>query len=202
MPKKNGLQMLKELKKNVNTNHMPVILLTSKTELANRMEGLTQGADGYLGKPFNMEELDTLIINLITNRIRLQKKYTGMQIQDNKVSSSSNTPNYNEQLMERIMKVINENLSNPQLNIETLAQEIGISRTQLYRSMKEITGLNPSDFVRTIRLRQAAELLKDKNLNITQVAYSVGFSSQTHFSSAFKKQYGISPTEYKEKHTE
>lgn len=202
MPKKNGLQMLKELKKNVNTNHIPVILLTSKTELANRMEGLTQGADGYLGKPFNMEELDTLIINLITNRIRLQKKYTGMQIQDNKVSPSSNTPNYNEQLMERIMKVINENLSNPQLNIETLAQEIGISRTQLYRSMKEITGLNPSDFVRTIRLRQAAELLKDKNLNITQVAYSVGFSSQTHFSSAFKKQYGISPTEYKEKHKE
>ena len=100
------------------------------------------------------------------------------------------------------MKVINENLSNPQLNIETLAQEIGISRTHLYRSMKEITGLNPSDFVRTIRLRQAAELLKDKNLNITQVAYSVGFSSQTHFSSAFKKQYGISPTKYKEKHKE
>lgn len=201
MPAMDGIQMLKELKKNINTNHIPVILLTSKTEFANRIEGLEQGADAYLGKPFSVEELYTLIGNLIANRIRLKGKYSGSSTQEGKrmpIVLQSN----DEVLMERIMKVINKNLNNPMLSVEMLTQEVGMSRTHLHRRIKGMTGLTPSDFIRNIRLIQAAELLKKKDITVTQVAYTVGFSSQTHFSSAFKKMYGISPTEYKEANEE
>lgn len=178
-----------------------MILLTSKTEFANRIEGLEQGADAYLGKPFSVEELHTLIGNLIANRIRLKGKYSGSSTQEGKrapiVLQSSD-----EMLMDRIMKVINKNLNNPMLSVEMLTQEVGMSRTHLHRRIKGMTGLTPSDFIRNIRLIQAAELLKKKDLTVTQVAYTVGFSSQTHFSSAFKKMYGISPTEYKEANEE
>ena len=94
------------------------------------------------------------------------------------------------------MKIINENLSNAELNVEMLAQKTGISRTHLHRRMKEMAGTTPSDFIRNLRLQQAAILLKNKDLSITQIAYAVGFTSQTHFSSAFKKMYGLSPMEY------
>lgn len=201
MPGMDGIQLLKELKKNPNTNHIPVILLTSRTEFANRMEGLEQGADYYLSKPFNMEELQVSIANLITNRIRLKGKFSGNQMQEDKITSIS-LPDNDQLLMDKVMKVINENLSNPQLNVELLTQEVGISRSQLHRRLKEITGLPVSDFIRNLRIRQAVRLLKDKSLTVTQVAYAVGFTSQSHFSTIFKKLNGISPTEYKEAKTE
>lgn len=195
MPNMDGIQLLRELKKNANTNHIPIILLTTQTEFANRIEGLAQGADGYLCKPFNTEELITLITNLITNRLRLKGKYSGNQTQEGKITPVELQGN-DEVLMARIMKVLNENLSNPKLNVEMLTQEIGISRTHLHRRMKEMVGLTPSDFIRNLRLQQATILLKNKDLSITQIAYAVGFTSQTHFSSAFKKMYGLSPMEY------
>lgn len=197
MPEMDGFQLLKELKKNPNTNHIPVVLLTSKTELASRMEGLEQGADGYLNKPFSQDELDVLIANLISNRLRLKGKYSGSQEQEGKVKPLK-VKNTDEILMERVMTVIDQNLGNPMLSVELLAKEVGMSRTQLHRRMKDITGLAVSDFIRNIRLRQAARLLKEKRLMITQVAYAVGFSSQTHFSTMFRRQYGMTPTEYAE----
>ena len=101
-----------------------------------------------------------------------------------------------ERLMERIMNYINENIDNPELNVGTLASKVGLSRVQLHRKLKELTGLSSGDFIRNIRLKQASNLLKDKKMNISQVAYAVGFSNQTHFSTTFKKFYGISPSEY------
>ena len=195
MPNMDGIQLLKELKKNANTSHIPIILLTSQVEFSNRIEGLVQGADGYLCKPFNMEELMVLITNLIANRVRLKGKYSGSQTQEGKIVPVELQGN-DEALMERIMSIINENLSNPNLNVEMLTQEVGISRTHLHRRMKEMTGTAPSDFIRNLRLQQATVLLENKDLSITQIAYAVGFTSQTHFSSAFKKVYGLSPMEY------
>lgn len=197
MPGIDGFQLLKELKKNTQTNHIPIILLTSKTEFASRMEGLEQGADGYLCKPFRIEELDALMENLIANRIRLKGKFSGKQAQEEKVVPIEMQSD-DEILMERVMKVINENIANSTLNVEQLATEVGMSRAQLYRRMKDITGLSASDFIRDQRLRQAAKLLKKQKSTVTQIAYAVGFTSQAHFSTMFKRLYGMSPTEYME----
>lgn len=197
MPEMDGFQLLKELKKNINTNHIPIILLTSKKEFTSKIEGLSQGADGYMVKPFKMEELITLSYNLIENRILLKGKYTGNQTQNERIDSI-NLKGNDDTLIDRIMNVINTNISNPEFNVEMLAHEAGLSRTHLHRKMKELTGLSASDFIRNLRLRQAADLLKTGQSNVTQIAYAVGFSNQTHFSNTFKKVYGMTPTEYME----
>ncbi|MDD6111816.1 MAG: AraC family transcriptional regulator, partial [Prevotellaceae bacterium] len=104
-----------------------------------------------------------------------------------------------DMLMKRIMKSVNEHLSDPEYNVERMSEDIGISRAQLHRKMKEITGISSSEFIRNIRLEQAAKLLSEGKINITQVAYAVGYNNQTHFSTVFKKHFGMSPTEYAQK---
>ena len=104
-----------------------------------------------------------------------------------------------EMLMERVMKAVNKNLDDSDFNVETLCQEVGISRAQLHRKMKELTGLSTSEFIRNIRLEQAARLLKEKKINVTQVAYTVGFSNLAHFSTIFRKHFGVAPSEYAQK---
>ena len=194
MPVMDGFTMLKKLKNNSNTNHIPVILLTSKIEYADRIQGLDKGADAYIAKPFNMEELETLIANLIENRLRLKGKFSGA-LQEDKIRPIEVKSN-DGILLERVMKVVNDNMDNPELNVEMLAEQIGLSRVQLHRKLKELTGIPTGEFIRNIRLKQAAALLKERKVNISQVAYMVGFGSQTHFSTAFKKFYGVSPTEF------
>ena len=135
--------------------------------------------------------------NLIANRIRLKGKFSGKQVQEEKAVPIEMQSD-DEILMGRIMKVINENIADSTLSVEQLAAEVGMSRTQLYRRMKNITGLSASDFIRNQRLRQAARLLKEKKSTVTQIAYAVGFTSQAHFSTMFKRLYGMSPTEYME----
>jgi AraC-like DNA-binding protein len=104
----------------------------------------------------------------------------------------------NDALMERIMRYVNENLSNPDYNVEQLTEDVGISRAQLHRKMKEITGVSTAEFIRNLRIEQAARLIREKKVNVTQVAYSVGFSNQAHFSTVFKRYFGMSPSEYAE----
>ncbi len=198
MPEMDGITMLKQLKSNTNISHIPVILLTSKAEVSDRLEGLKKGADAFLAKPFNMQELHILVDNLIDNVRRLRGKFTGAQQQEDKIENVEVKGN-NDALMERIMKCINENLSDPDFNVERLTGEVGISRAQLHRKMKEMTGISAGEFIRNLRLEQAARLIREGKINVTQVAYSVGFNNQTHFSTVFKKHYGMTPTEYAEK---
>lgn len=197
MPEMDGISMLKKIKNNSNISDIPVILLTSKSEVDNRLEGLKRGADAFLAKPFNMEELHILIDNLVDNVRRLRGKYSGAQGQVEKIEKIEVKGN-NDALMERIMKCINASLSDPDFNVEKLTEEVGISRAQLHRKMKEITGVSTGEFIRNLRLEQAARLIEEDKINITQVAYSVGFNNQTHFSTVFKTHYGMSPSEYAE----
>ena len=197
MPEMDGFTMLRMIKTNVNIAHIPVIMLTSKADVGNRLEGLERGADAFLAKPFDMEELHMTIDNLIQSRLRLKGKFTGAQQQADKVEQPDVKGN-DEVLMERIMKVVNKNLSNSDFNVDMLTQEVGISRAQLHRKMKEMTGISTSEFIRNIRLEQAARLLKEQKINITQVAYTVGFSNLAHFSTIFRKHFGVSPSEYAE----
>ena len=195
MPEMDGFTMLRMIKTNMNLLHIPVVMLTSKTDVANRLEGLEQGADGYMNKPFDMNELRATVDSLIRTRQRLKGKFSGAQQQLERVEAP--TPKGNdEQLMERLMKVVNAHLDDSNFSVDVLTQEVGISRTQLHRKMKEMTGLSTSEFVRNIRLEQAARLLREQKINVTQVAYAVGFSNLSHFSTLFHRHFGMSPKEF------
>lgn len=201
MPEMDGITLLRNIKGNANISHVPVIMLTSKSEISDRLEGIKLGADAYLAKPFSLEELHLTIDNLIDNVRRLKGKFTGALKQDDKVEKVE-VKGYDEELMERIMKVVNENLSDSDFNVEKMCDEVGVSRTQLHRKLKEMTGVPTSEFLRNIRLNEAARLIRERKINITQVSYMVGFANNSHFSTAFKKYFGISPSEYAAKYTE
>ena len=201
MPEMDGFTMLRMIKTSVQVSHVPVIMLTSMSDVAHRLEGLERGADAYLAKPFELEELHMVIENQIQTRQRLKGKYSGAQQQADKVETVEVKGN-DELLMERIMKSVNRNLSNSDFNVDMLTQEVGISRAQLHRKMKELTGISTSEFIRNIRLEQAARLLREQKVNVTQVAYTVGFSNLAHFSTIFRKHFGIAPSEYAEQEGE
>lgn len=198
MPQMDGITMLRRLKSNSSTSHIPIILLSSKSEIDDRISGLSKGADSYITKPFNKQELMAVIANLLSNRRILKGKYSGMQdkyeeIKLNKIKSED------EKLMERVTEVMSKNLDNSSFTVEWLAGEVGLSRVQLHRRLKAITGCTSSDFIRNIRLNKAVEMLKEGTASIAAVGYAVGFSSTSHFSSTFKSVYGMSPSEYIEK---
>lgn len=195
MPEMDGFTMLRMIKTNINISHIPVIMLTSKSDVGNRLEGLERGADAFLAKPFDMEELHMNIENVINNVLRLKGKFSGLQLQTDKVETKEVKGN-DELLMERIMKVVNEHIGDSDFNVDMLTREVGISRAQLHRKMKEMTGIPTSEFIRNIRLEQAARMLREQKLNITQVAYATGFSNLAHFSTVFCKYFGVSPSKY------
>jgi len=199
MPEMDGITLCNKIKGNINLNHIPVILLTAKVREEDNIEGLDVGADAYIHKPFSLNILRSTVQNIIKNREVLRNKYSGNQLQEDKVQKVSLKSN-DERLMERIMKVINREMANAELNVEMIASEVGISRVHLHRKLKELTNQTTRDFIRNIRLKQAAELLSSKHLNITEVAYAVGFNNLVTFSIAFKQMYGVSPKEYMEQH--
>ncbi len=201
MPQMDGITLLKHIKSNTLVSHIPVVLLTSKAEVSDRLEGLREGADAFLAKPFNMEELHVLIDKLIGNVRRLRGKFSGA-LSQKELRDEVEVKGADEQFMERVMKSVNENLPDSDFNVERLAADTGVSRAQLHRKMKEITGVSPSDFIRNIRLEEAARLIRENKTNLSQVAYAVGFTNQSHFSTIFKRQYGMPPSEYASRNNE
>lgn len=197
MPEMDGITLCRKVKQNININHIPVILLTAKSKAEDRIEGLETGADAYIVKPFNTELLRTTASNLIANRERLRGQLIGEQQVEEKIVKIEMKSN-DEILMGKVMKTINEHLTDPALNVEMLAANVGMSRVHMHRKLKELTNQSARDFIRNIRLKQAATLLREKNLSISEVAYATGFSNLSHFSNSFREFYGISPTEYKE----
>ena len=199
MPRMDGNTLCLRMKNNINTNHIPVILLTAKNRDEDRLEGLESGADAYLVKPFNMDILRRVMMNLLHQRELLRNKFNGNESQDEKVMKVK-MESLDEKLLEKVMKVINDNLSNSDLSVDVIAKEVGISRVHLYRKMKELTNQTPHAFIRNIRLKQAAHLLATSNRNVTEVMYVCGFPNATSFSTIFKNFYGVSPREYMQTH--
>jgi signal transduction histidine kinase/ligand-binding sensor domain-containing protein/DNA-binding response OmpR family regulator len=199
MPDLDGMSLCKKIKQNVNINHVPIILLTAKVRDEDTIEGLIQGADAYITKPFNIEVLRQTAINLIKGREMLKNTFGGKQVQENKFNKiEKESPD--ERLLNRVMKVINTNLSNTDLNVEMIATEVGISRVHLHRKLKELTNQSTRDFIRNVRLKQAASLLAEKKHNVAEVAALTGFPSLAYFSTAFKDLFGVSPTAYMNQH--
>lgn len=199
MPDLDGISLLKRIRGNSNTAHVPVLLLTSITEDDIRLKGLLTGADAIITKPFNEEELILVSTNLIMSRSRLASRLKGRQVTEEMLQPVEITSN-NDVLIQKVINTINENIGNPDLDIDMLTGKVGISRAHLHRKIKEITGLSPGEYIRSIRLNQAAELLKGEKKNISQIAYSLGYSNPSVFSNTFKKFFGMTAKEYQDKH--
>lgn len=198
MPRMDGITLLKKIKQNIHTNHIPVVLLTALSGDDHNIEGLSCGADAYLTKPFNIDIVTSTIDNLLKGREILRNNFSGNQEQEHHMVYIK-PKSADDRLMKKVMDVINRNIGNPELNVEMIAREAGISRVHLYRKLKELTNQSTRDFIRNTRLRQAeALLMSDKDYNISEIALLVGFGNTTSFSNSFKELYGMSPSKYVE----
>lgn len=194
MPQVNGEEVVRAIKKNTLTSHIPVIILSGKTNLEDRMKGIESGADYYMTKPFYISELKSVINTLVNNRLIVKGKFSGQLEQEDSIKAVE-FKSSDELFMEKVISIINKNLSNPDFSVEDVQNGVGLGRTQLFRKLKEMTGFPPARFIQNFRMKQAYNLLKEKKMDVSQIAYAVGFSSQTHFSTLFKQYYGVSPTE-------
>ena len=191
-----GFELLRRIKSNMSTQHIPVILFSSSNGADDRLKGWKRGADGYLAKPFNIEELEGMIFGLLETRSKLKGKFSGQHESADKIAAPK-VKGVDEDLMSKVNKYINDNISEVAMNVDALSEYVGLSRSQLHRRMKEIVGVAPSDYIRNVKLRKACEMLAGGDVDIAQVAYSLGFNAQSHFSTLFKRYTGHTPTEYR-----
>jgi AraC-like DNA-binding protein len=201
MPEMDGICLTRTIKQNINLNHIPVILVTAMSRDEDNIAAIEAGADDFVTKPFNIEILKSKISGLLTRYRLLKNRYSGSQEHDDKIDKISVESN-DEKLMKRIMAVINREMANPDLTVELLASEVGLSRVHLHRRLKALTNQSPRDFIRNTRLRQAATLLSEKRLSVAEVSDLTGFSNAGSFTTAFKRLFGTTPSEYAENKAE
>jgi ABC-type sugar transport system substrate-binding protein/DNA-binding response OmpR family regulator/nitrogen-specific signal transduction histidine kinase len=191
---KDGYEISKELKKDLRSSHIPIIILTAQSNKESVLKGLQSGVDQYLTKPFSLSILKQSISSLLFNREKLRYYYTNNIY---RVEPESKFGNQEQIFVTKMNEIIKKNVENPKFSVEDLADKLGVSRVQLYRKVKAIIGINISDHINNVKLEKAAELLKTNQMNISEIAYSLGFSSPNYFSTAFKNKFGVSPKEYK-----
>lgn len=197
MPQKDGLELCNEIKSNIETCHIPIILLTAKTTLNNKIEGLNSGADAYMEKPFVMSHLLVQIKNLLESRKKLRQNFANSPY----VATNSMAQNKaDEDFLNKLTEVIRQNLDDDAFNIDDLAREVNMSRTSLHRKIKVLTELTPGDFIRIIRLKKAAELLLEGEYRVNEICMIVGIRSLSHFSKSFQKQFGVLPKDFAKSH--
>ncbi|MEN0046897.1 MAG: response regulator, partial [Bacteroidota bacterium] len=196
MPEMDGIEMCYQVKSDIKTSHIPVILLTARTSLIFKIDGMEKGADDYITKPFNMQILETRIKNLIESRALLKKKFaTNFNLSPSGVVMNS----MDEEFLSKVKSTIENNIDNSDFNVDQLASELFMSRMQLYRKLKALTGQSPLHTIVEIRLQRAVQLLKTKQYNISEITYMVGYSDLKSFRNQFKKKFGMSPREYNAK---
>ena len=193
MPEMDGFELCEKLKSSVEYSHIPVILLTAKNSLQSKIEGLELGADAYVEKPFSPEFLQVQVSSLIKNRNKIKAYFASSPLIHIKTMAYSKG---DELFLEKLQQLIDEQLNNPNLDVEHLADHMNMSRPTLYRKIKSISNLSPNELINIARLKKAAELLNEGMLRIYEISEQVGYSSQTHFGRNFSKQFGMSPTEY------
>lgn len=196
MPKLNGLDFTAKIKQDERTSHIPVILLTAKADGQSKIEGLKIGADDYLSKPFSMEELQVRVHNLLDQRKRLAAKLREEFTSQNHHVSEPQEPSLDDKFILKVRTVVEENISNSFFSVEMLADEMNLSRAQLFRKLKALLNASPSEFINDLRLQRAAQLIRAKSDHVAQIGYAVGFNEQSYFAKRFRKKFGVSPTEY------
>lgn len=193
MPKRDGLELCTLIKNDIRVGHIPVILMTARSMVVHIKEGFQAGADDYIVKPFNMDVLQTRIRSLLASREQLKKLY-GKRFSPDVMGIEVKSAD--ERFSQKLFDVIEKNISNEKLDVELLCTEIGISRANLYRKLKSITELSPMELIRNKRLEMAAKLLKESEMNVSEIASHLGFNSHSYFSNSFKTFYGCTPTEF------
>lgn len=196
MPVMDGITLCREIKENLKYSHIPIILLTAKTTLQSKIEGLKTGADEYIEKPFSMDYLKARISNLLENRrkIRESYKHSPELAYDTIVHSKAD-----EKFLNLLVKQIHTHIEDTDLNVDKLAVAMNMSRATLFRKVKSISELSPNDFIRLVRLKKAAELLKEKEYRVNEIAFIVGFNSLSYFSKCFHKQFGVLPKDFEKR---
>ena len=191
MPEKDGYEVCETLKTDERTSHIPIILLTAKASTEDRIEGLRGGADAYLVKPFHKEELFVRLAKLIELRKAMQASYSGGDVFSK--TAVNKEPSLDDLFLQKLIKTVEEKLDDPDLNPTYLCQVVKRSNTQVNRKLKALTGKTPSQFIRSIRLQKAVELLKTTDMNVSEIAYKVGFNDPNYFSRSFSEEFGYPP---------
>lgn len=198
MPQMNGYQLCKEIKEDLNISHIPVILLTARADSESQMLGYKLGADAYLSKPFEMEMLLSVICNQIKNREYIKSRYRVNQFTLSPQEATFS--NADEQFMIKLNETIDQHLSQPNLDVKFLTQEMAMSRTSLYNKIKELTDMGANDYINRRRIDKATVLLTQSNISITEISEQVGFTYQRYFSTLFKEMKGVTPSQFRAQH--
>lgn len=193
MPVMDGFELCKSIKSELNYSHIPVILLTAKTDIQSKIEGLELGADAYIEKPFSVEYLNACVANLISNREKLRQAFAKSPFI---AASSMAMTKADEEFIQKLDEIIHANISNPDFSMEDMADYFNISRSNFYRKIKGVLDLSPNEYLRLERLKRAAQLLKEGEYRINEICYTVGFNSPSYFSKCFQKQFGVLPKDF------
>ena len=209
MPEMDGLTMVQHIKKNADICHIPIIVLSAKASLEDRLQGLKAGIDDYITKPFSATYLKQRIENIIGQRRMLQQTLLTQLGESIGADRTRNIERFrldepqivdaDQEMMESLMKYIESRIDDQDLKIEELADAVNLGRTVFYGKIRSIVGMSPSDFLRHVRLQRAEELISKSQMNFSQIAYSVGFSDPKYFTKCFKKETGMTPSEYRQK---
>ncbi|WP_326284527.1 hybrid sensor histidine kinase/response regulator transcription factor [Tamlana sp. 2201CG12-4] len=196
MPELDGINFCEQVKSNLNTSHIPFIMLTAKDSVPDRLKGLESGADVYVSKPFDLSVLKVQIKNIL----KLQaKRHEEVTAKPNSIDPNNmKLTKLDKKFMDKLLAYVEDNIENEQLSTDVLAKELSMSNSTLYRKIRALTGKGSNEFIRYMRLKRALQLLKEQEFNISEVAYKTGFTSLSYFSTCFKKEFGMLPKEYKE----
>ena len=196
MPHKNGIDMCYDIKNDIRISHIPIILLTARTSFEHKIEGLKTGADDYIEKPFNMELLELKIKNLLESRENLKKRFGyDISMEPHEISNSS----ADDKFVNKAIQTVEDHLMDSTFSVDDFIKEMGMSRSNLHIKLKALTNKSTTEFIRSIRLKKGAVLIKQTDLTISEIAYNTGFASPAYFSKSFKKLFGVLPTDYRSK---
>lgn len=194
MPVMDGFEFCRIIKSNIETSHIPIIMLTARDTLKSKINGLELGADAYIEKPFSPEYLHAQISSLLANHTRIKEYYANSPLAH--INTMAFTK-FDKQFLDTIQNIVNDHIEEQNLDVEHLAQHMNMSRPSLYRKLKAITNMTPNEIINITRLKKAAQLLSQGRYNINSISELVGYSSPTHFGRNFQKQFGLTPSEYK-----
>ena len=194
MPRMDGAEFCRHVRRNPLTSHIPFVMLTAKTDDDSKVEGMDVGADTYIEKPFSVQYLEACIRNMLLMRRRLMERFSTQPLEP--LTEIAQNPTDNE-FLTRMNKVIEENFSNPDLNVGFLAEQLNISRSGLFAKIKTLADVTPNEMIQIVRLKRAARLLREGTYTVSEISIMVGFSNPSYFSKCFYKQFGIRPADYK-----